>query len=61
MPQTTTSAPNHVLIPWPCLYQTPTTPNLKTDDQKIAPKPPKSFAQALTNVCDTNSPKAKRG
>jgi hypothetical protein len=52
MSQAATNTSPPILIPWPCLYQSPPTTNLKPDDPKPDPKPTKSFAQALSNVCD---------
>lgn len=52
MPQTTTSTPNPVIIPWPCLYQSVPNQDPKPDCDKPVPKIHKTFAQAISNVCD---------
>jgi len=52
MSQAATNTSPLILIPWPCLYQSPPATNLKPDEPKPTPKPIKSFAHALTNVCD---------
>jgi len=52
MPEPSTSDPNPVLIPWPCLYQSPPNSNSKPDEKKSNQEPIKSFKQALNNVCD---------
>jgi len=57
-----TSTSNNILIPWPCFISSsdppfPTTYNNKTNHNlvpitKIEKKKKKTFAQALSNVCD---------
>jgi len=52
MGKNTTSTSHPVLIPWPCLYQDPLKPTPKPDCLETDPKPKKTFAQVISNVCD---------
>jgi len=49
----TSTTSTNIIIPWPCLIDPPTTKPQPIPNPKPVPKnQQKTFAQALSNVCD---------